>query len=123
MIDSDGHESDAIILDVSSTGFRLELTDLVRVGELVTLRVDHDEIPGQIRWALGNEAGGVFLTSVDGEELAAGEQAMAGDKDGSEGYTGQERRKGERRSVERIRTDGTPGDRRQDRPPQGEPKR
>lgn len=123
MIDSDGHESDAIILDVSSTGFRLELTDLVRVGELVTLRVERDEIPGQIRWALGNEAGGVFLTSADGEQLATGEHPMAGDGDGSQGYAGEERRKGDRRSVERIRTDGTPGDRRQARDPEGEPKR
>ena len=123
MIDSDGRKSDAIILDVSSTGFRLELTDLVQVGEIVTLRVERDELPGQIRWALGNEAGGVFLTSADGEELAAGKRGMVGDGDGSESYTERERRKGERRSVDRIRTDGTPRDRRQDRPPQGEEKR
>lgn len=123
MINSDGHVSNAIILDVSSTGFRLELADLVRVGELVTLRVEHDEIPGQIRWTLGNEAGGVFLTNADREQVAAGEHPMAGDGHGSEGYTGEERRKGERRSIERIRTDGTPGDRRQSQDPEGAPKR
>ena len=66
LINSDGAETDAIILDVSSGGFRLEISDIPRIGEHVTLRVDRgDEYPAQIRWALGNEAGGVFLTRVN----------------------------------------------------------
>ena len=67
IIDSDGHETDVIILDVSGGGFRLEVPDVLRVGELVTLRVEHSqELSGQIRWTLGNEAGGIFLKSAGG---------------------------------------------------------
>lgn len=64
MIDSDGHECSVVILDVSRGGFRLEVTETPHIGELVTLRVEHrEELPAQIRWALGDEAGGVFLTA------------------------------------------------------------
>jgi hypothetical protein len=66
LIDSDGRETDVTILDVSSGGFRLEALDAPRIGDFVTLRVERDhQFPAQIRWALGIEAGGVFLESVD----------------------------------------------------------
>jgi hypothetical protein len=66
LINSDGAESPATILDVSSGGFRLEVSDTPRIGEHVTLRVEHGEqFAAQIRWALGSEAGGVFLAPVD----------------------------------------------------------
>ena len=66
LIDSDGVEAGVVILDVSSGGFRLKVEELPRIGELVKLRVDKsDEFSAQIRWALGDEAGGVFLTPVD----------------------------------------------------------
>jgi PilZ domain len=65
LINSDGLESGVTVLDVSSGGFRLELSESPRIGEFVTLRVEHgEEFPAQIRWALGNEAGGVFLTAA-----------------------------------------------------------
>ena len=68
MIDSGGREQDATILDVSSGGFRLKAAEVPRIGEFVTLRVEHSqEFPVQIRWALGNEAGGVFLTQIGSE--------------------------------------------------------
>jgi hypothetical protein len=66
LVDSDGSERPVTILDVSKEGFRLEASDGVRIGELVHLRVEHDAtLAAQIVWALGNEAGGVFLTSPD----------------------------------------------------------
>jgi len=66
LINSDGVESGVVILDVSSGGFRLKVEELPRIGELVRLRVDKsDEFPAQIRWALGDEAGGVFLAPVN----------------------------------------------------------
>ena len=69
LIDSDGVEAGVVILDVSSGGFRLKVEELPRIGELVKLRVDKsDEFSAQIRWALGDEAGGVFLTPVDYSE-------------------------------------------------------
>jgi hypothetical protein len=70
MINSDGDEVDVLILDVSSGGFRLKFEEGARVGEMVTLRVEHrQEFPGQIRWVLGSEAGGVFLAPVDYSNL------------------------------------------------------
>ena len=73
LINSDGDEAEATILDVSSGGFRLQVTELPRIGEHVILRVDRgDEYPAQIRWALGDEAGGVFLTQVNYDEWADG---------------------------------------------------
>lgn len=70
MINSDGGETDVLILDVSSGGFRLKFEESPRIGEFVTLRVEHqEEIPAQIRWVLGSEAGGVFLAPVDYSNL------------------------------------------------------
>jgi hypothetical protein len=66
LVDSDGVEHDVTILDVSSGGFRLEVSDCPRIGEFVTIRVERGlSFDAQIRWALGNEAGGVFLTPVE----------------------------------------------------------
>ncbi|MBV8908664.1 MAG: PilZ domain-containing protein, partial [Sphingomonas sp.] len=54
MIDSTGGTHEIVILDISSGGFRIEVSEAPRIGEFVTLRVEHgDEFPAQIRWALG----------------------------------------------------------------------
>lgn len=69
LIDSDGVATDVLILDVSSGGFRLEVPEAPRIGEHVTLRVERcEDFPVQIRWALGNEAGGVFLSPINWEQ-------------------------------------------------------
>lgn len=66
LINSDGDAMRVTVLDVSSGGFRLEVPESPKIGEMVTLKVErHAEFPAQIRWALGSEAGGVFLTSVN----------------------------------------------------------
>jgi PilZ domain len=71
LVDSEGRETGVLILDVSSGGFRLQVEEDLRIGEFVTLRVERgQEFPAQIRWALGNEAGGVFLANVDYSKLA-----------------------------------------------------
>ena len=65
LINSDGAAADVCILDISSGGFRLQTEEHPRIGEFVTLRVERgEELPAQIRWVLGGEAGGVFLTTV-----------------------------------------------------------
>jgi hypothetical protein len=70
LIYSDGNHSEVTILDVSSGGFRLEVTESPRIAEFVTLRVEHGiDFPAQIRWALGDQAGGVFLSEVNVEDL------------------------------------------------------
>lgn len=66
LVDSDGVEHDVTILDVSSGGFRLGVTECPRIGEFVTVRAGRGrDFEAQIRWALGSEAGGVFLTPVE----------------------------------------------------------
>jgi hypothetical protein len=66
LIDSAGVETVVTILDVSSAGFKLEADETARIGEVVILRVDGSaDLQAHIRWAVGNQAGGVFLTEVD----------------------------------------------------------
>jgi hypothetical protein len=66
LIDSDGTETAVTVVDISSGGFRLEVTEPPKIGETVKLRVERgEEFPAEIRWALGNEAGGVFLGPAD----------------------------------------------------------
>lgn len=73
MVDSDGRESAVIILDISSGGFRIEVSESPKIGEFVTLRVEHGhEFLAQIRWALGELAGGVFLESAGYENWEDG---------------------------------------------------
>jgi len=68
VVDSDGSVSHVTILDVSSGGFRLGITETLRIGEFATLRVERSEdLPIQIRWVLGDEAGGIFLTASASE--------------------------------------------------------
>ena len=62
---ADGSEHCVTVTDVSSGGFRLETEDTLPIGEHVHLRVPrYGDFPAQIRWALGSDAGGVFLESV-----------------------------------------------------------
>lgn len=62
----DGSEHPVTITDVSPGGFRLRSDETLPIGEHVFLRVDHyGDFPAQIRWALGPNAGGVFLEPVE----------------------------------------------------------
>ena len=66
LIDSDGVEMTVLVLDVSNEGFRIQAPQSPRIGERVTLRIEgYDDFAAQIRWALGDEAGGVFLTRFE----------------------------------------------------------
>jgi len=65
LINSDGIEVDATMLDISGNGFRLQVFEKLYVGELVSLRVDDELVPARIKWVLGDEAGGTFLEPVD----------------------------------------------------------
>jgi hypothetical protein len=69
VINSDGIEVAATLLDVSGSGFRIHVLDKLNIGEFVTLRVDGDLVPAQIRWVLGDEAGGAFLAPIDNKTL------------------------------------------------------
>lgn len=70
LVDSGGTEHQVVILDISSGGFRLEISEPLRIGEFVSIRAASGEcFDAQIRWALGAEAG-VFLTPVDYSALS-----------------------------------------------------
>ena len=65
LIDSDGGKHDVVVTDISREGCRLESDGLLKIGENVKLEVPkYGLFPAQIRWALGNEAGAVFLEPI-----------------------------------------------------------
>jgi len=65
LVTADGHIIPVTVTNLSGGGFRLETDELLRTGEYVALRVNrYGDFPAQIRWALGAEAGGVFLEPV-----------------------------------------------------------
>ena len=65
LIDSDGGKHMVVVTDISREGCRLETTEILKIGENVQLEVPKFGMyPAQIRGALGNEAGAVFLDPV-----------------------------------------------------------
>jgi len=65
LVMSDGSEHPVMITDVSSGGFKLSTDVTIPIGEHIFLRVErYGDFPAQIRWALGTEAGGVFLKPI-----------------------------------------------------------
>ena len=65
LVTAQGAEHIVTITDVSAGGFRLHSDVTIPIGEHVFLRVDrYGDFPAQIRWALGSDAGGVFLEPV-----------------------------------------------------------
>ena len=66
LVTAQGAEHRVTITDVSAGGFRLHSDVTMPIGEHVFLRVDrYGDFPAQIRWALGPDAGGVFLEPVN----------------------------------------------------------
>jgi hypothetical protein len=65
LTDSDGNRLPVTVIDISSEGCRLETDGTLKIGEKVELEVPkYGTFPVQIRWALGNEAGAVFLEPI-----------------------------------------------------------
>ena len=71
LIDSDGNQMPVTVTDLSNRGFRIEAEETlfigenIKIGEHVHLRVArYGDFPAQLRWALGCEAGGLFLEPV-----------------------------------------------------------
>lgn len=62
MIDSDGGRLPVEICNISGGGFRLRAEETLVIGETVRLLVGrHGDLPAQILWVAGYEAGGRFL--------------------------------------------------------------
>ena len=65
LTDSDGSRMDVVVLDISREGCRLETDGTLKIGEKIELHVPrYGTFPAQVRWAIGNEAGAVFLEPV-----------------------------------------------------------
>ena len=65
LIEHDGCTVDVVIIDVSSTGFRLESLNELVAGEDVLLQSPKQHpVRARIQWTRGFEAGGIFLESV-----------------------------------------------------------
>jgi hypothetical protein len=65
LTDSDGSSMEVVVLDISREGCRLEADGTLKIGEKIELHVPrYGTFPAQIRWALGKEAGAVFLEPV-----------------------------------------------------------
>ena len=60
-----GDELPVIITDISKDGFRMISDVQLMIGERVELCIPKTgDVPVQIRWAVGGEAGGVFLSPL-----------------------------------------------------------
>ena len=65
LVDSDGNVLPVTVMDISREGCRLETDGTLKIGEKVHIEVPkYGNCPAQIRWALGDEAGAVFLEPV-----------------------------------------------------------
>jgi hypothetical protein len=65
LTDSDGNRISVIVMYISQDGCRMDTTAMLRIGEKVQIEVPkYGNFAAQIRWALGNEAGAIFLEPV-----------------------------------------------------------
>ena len=65
LTDSDGGKIPVVVTDLSREGCRLEADGSLTIGEHIQLEVPkYGTFPAQIRWAMGNEAGAVFLEPI-----------------------------------------------------------
>jgi hypothetical protein len=65
LTDSDGGKIAVVVTDISREGCRLEADGSLTIGEHVHIEVPkYGTFPAQIRWAMGNEAGAIFLEPI-----------------------------------------------------------
>ena len=65
LTDSDGSRMKVVVLDISREGCRLETDGALKIAERIDLHVPrYGTYPAQVRWAVGNEAGAIFLEPV-----------------------------------------------------------
>ena len=65
LTDSDGGKIPVVVTDISREGCRLETDGSLKIGEKVQLEVPkYGNFPAQIRWAVGREAGAIFLEPI-----------------------------------------------------------
>ena len=63
--DSDGGKIPVVVTDISREGCRLEADGSLTIVEHVQIEVQkYGTFPAQIRWAMGKEAGAIFLEPI-----------------------------------------------------------
>jgi hypothetical protein len=65
LVGPDGTERAATITNVSRLGFRLKVSATPAIGAQVIIRGEAGDVPAQIRWAIGADAGGMFMPPKD----------------------------------------------------------
>lgn len=65
LVRGDGSETPVVIVNISQSGFRMKIAETPLIGERVVLRSEVGDVPAQIRWALGDTAGGYFIRPLD----------------------------------------------------------
>ena len=65
LVRGDGSETPVVIVNISQSGFRMKIAEAPLIGERVVLRSEVGDVPAQIRWALGDTAGGYFIRPLD----------------------------------------------------------
>ena len=61
LVRADGAESPVTLTNVSQSGFCMKADEVPAVGERVIFRGEAGDVPAEVRWARGDDAGGVFL--------------------------------------------------------------
>ena len=61
LVRADGAESPVTITNVSQSGFCIKAEDMPAAGERIIFRGDAGDVPAEVRWSRGNDAGGVFV--------------------------------------------------------------
>ena len=61
VLESDsGLPIEALVADLSKSGFRLTSDAVLHVGQVLTMRLPRENVPCRICWVDGFEAGGIF---------------------------------------------------------------
>ncbi len=63
--DSAGETMPVVVTDISREGCKLETDGPLTIGEQIEIQIDrYGSYSAKVRWAMGNEAGAVFLDPV-----------------------------------------------------------
>jgi hypothetical protein len=61
LVRANGAESPVTITNVSQSGFCMKAEDVPGAGERIIFRGEAGDVPAEVRWASGGDAGGVYL--------------------------------------------------------------
>ena len=62
---SEGETMPVVVTDISREGCKLETESTLTIGEQIEIQIDrYGSYSAKVRWAMGNEAGAIFLEPV-----------------------------------------------------------